>query len=105
MNELTFLRNPQKKRQWRFCYNRSGFVACLDLDEVWLEVKEQRARPEPPEPLVKMTRPFVLKLAYPVDSEVDGSEPRAAARMPRPLVQHSSSFSPFWHSLLPLIPC
>lgn len=33
------------------------------------------------EPLVKQMRPFVQKLAYPVDSEVDGSERGTAARM------------------------
>lgn len=39
---------------------------------------------------------LVLKLDCPGYSEVDGSAPRAAARVQRE--------SPFWHSLLPLIP-
>lgn len=48
--------------------------------------------------LVKLMKPFVLKLAYLKDSEVDGSERRTAAHQ----VQRES---PFWHSLLLLIPC
>lgn len=55
--------------------------------------------------LVKPMYPFVLKLAYPVDSEVDGSEQGTAERISERQVQHGSPFSPFWHSLLPLIPC
>lgn len=98
---ITFLCNPKTMSVFLL---QVSFVTgiCLDLDEVWLELEEQHVLQEP---LVKLMRPFVLKLAYPLDSEVDGSERRTAARMSRRRVQHSSSFSPFWHSLLPVIPC
>lgn len=54
---------------------------------------------------MRLMRVFVLELAYLVDSEVDGSERRTAARMTQGQMQHWSSFSPFWHFLLLLIPC
>ncbi len=55
--------------------------------------------------LVRLTELFVLKLAYPLDSEVGGSERRTAAKTSDRHLQHQSPFSPFWHSLLPVIPC
>lgn len=47
--------------------------------------------------LVKRVKPFVLKLACPVGSEVDGSQLRIS-------VCRSVRKSQFWHSLLPVIP-
>lgn len=77
-----------------------------------LQVQEKPQELEEPEELqvaevlARLTEPFVLKLAYPVDSEVDGSEwRRTAARISEHQVQRGSPFSPFWHSLLLLIPC
>lgn len=55
--------------------------------------------------LVKPMKRFVLKLACPVNSEVDGFEWMTAVKVFARLVQRESPFSPFWHSLLPLIPC
>lgn len=40
------------------------------------------------EVLVKLMKQFVLELAYPVDSEVDGSERMTAARISAHQVQH-----------------
>lgn len=63
------------------------FVTCYrslsDLVGVWLKLEEQRGLRELQEPqvLVKRMKLFVLKLASPVDSEVDGSERRTAARV------------------------
>lgn len=54
---------------------------------------------------MRLMRVFVLERAYLVDSEVDGSEQRTVARMTHGQMQHWSSFSPFWHFLLLLIPC
>lgn len=54
---------------------------------------------------MKLTMPFLLKLEYLVDSEVDGSEGRPAVRTSVCQMQLESPFSPFWRSLLLLIPC
>lgn len=48
--------------------------------------------------LVKLTEQFVLKLVYPVDSEVDGSAAGVSE-------QQVKLQSPFWQSELLLIPC
>ena len=112
-----------------------GDGICLDLNGVWLELEEQEEphvrqelqrphvlqelqepqvlwvlseeleEPQVEEALVKMLRLFVLKPAYPMESEVDGSERRTAVTMSELQVQRESPFSPFWHSLLLLIPC
>lgn len=57
------------------------------------------------EVLVKLMKQFVLKLAYLVDSEVDGSARRTAVRISECQMQRESPFSPVWQSLLLLIPC
>lgn len=48
-----------------------------NLDEVSLRLEEKSVK----EPLVRPRGPFVLKLPYPVNFEVNGSEERTAARM------------------------
>ncbi len=84
---------------------------CLsDLVGAWLELEEPQELGELKEPQELqepwvLVKPFVLKLAYPVDFEVDGSEGRTAVRISERQVQQESPFSPFWHSLLLLIPC
>lgn len=65
------------------------------LQELEVAVVEQQV-------LVKLMMQFVLKMAYLVDSEVGGSERVTAVRISAGRVQHET---PFWHSLLPLIPC
>lgn len=81
-----------------------------ELDK--LEEPQKPVDPEDPrepevlrEVLVKPMKRFVLTPEHPVDSEVDGSERRAAARVSERPVQHKSPFSPFWHSVLLSIPC
>lgn len=53
-----------------------------------LQVLQEPEEPQVVKALVKLTKLFVLKLAYPVDSEVGGSERRTAARISDRQVQH-----------------
>lgn len=53
-----------------------------------LQVLQEPAEPKVVKALVKLTKLFVLKLAYPVDSEVGGSERRTAARISDRQEQH-----------------
>lgn len=66
------------------------------------ELQELREVPGEPEELQVLVKLFVLELAYPADSEVDGSERRTAARISE---RRGQQESPIWHSLLLLIPC
>lgn len=75
------------------------------MPEVPQGLEESEVLRELQEVLVKPMKRFVLKLAYPADSEVDGSARRTVARISERRVQRESPFSPFWHSLLLLIPC
>lgn len=95
---ITFTESPEQSHFLSRYWNLS------DLVGVWLKLEEQHVMQELQElqELVKRMKLFVLKLAYPVDSEVDGSERRTDARMSEHQMQHES---PFWHSLLLLIPC
>lgn len=77
----------------------------LQEPQVLQVLSEEMEEPQVEEELEKMLRLFVLKPAYPMESEVDGSERRTAAKMSELQVQRESPFSPFWHSLLLLIPC
>lgn len=60
---------------------------------------EERRRPESLEMqrvLVWLMELFVLKLAFPVCSEVDGSEWRIAVRVSERQVQHECPISSIW---------
>lgn len=109
--------------------SKNLFVAWLELEELdeleepqELQKLEEQQKVEEPQALEEMEEPevsqelqevlvkqtmkrFVLKLAYSVDSEVDGSERRTAARISERQVQQESPSSPFWHFLLLVIPC
>lgn len=109
--------------------SKNLFVAWLELEELdepeepqelqkleeQQRVEETQVLEEPQEPevlqelqevLVKQTmKQFVLKLAYSVDSEVDGSERGTAVRISERQLRQESPSSPFWHFLLLLIPC
>lgn len=79
-----------------------------DLFGAWLGLELELEKPEEleePLVLVRWMTLFVLKLACLVDSEVDGSERRTAARISVRQARRESPFSPFWHFLLLLIPC
>lgn len=63
-----------------------------------LQVPKDQKELEVMQALVKLTEQFVLKLVYPVDSEVDGSAQGVSE-------QQVKLQSPFWQSELLLIPC
>lgn len=78
----------------------------MEETQVLEEPQEPEVLQELQEVLVKQTmKQFVLKLAYSVDSEVDGSERGTAVRISERQLRQESPSSPFWHFLLLLIPC